>query len=154
MIDVVFLLIIFFMLVAQITRQQIVELELPAFEPSAAAPVLEDGRLVLNVVPLEDRVRLGALYIAGGLAFAPGAQEETRLVEVLRATAAREAGGSGPPLEVLLRASAGERYSVAHHAMDLVRRAGIGSVHLMTLDESDAARLRRAGRDAPEGGAP
>lgn len=149
MIDVVFLLIIFFMLVAQITRQQVVELDLPNFTPSAAVPVLEDGRLVLNIVPRAERIRHGTLYIAGGLSFAAGTSEEGRLVEVVRATAQRQQSGSGQPLEVLLRASDDERYAVVHNAMDLVRQAGIGTVHLMTLDESTAMRVRQNESTSP-----
>lgn len=152
MIDVVFLLIIFFMLVAQITRQQIVELELPTFEPSAAIPVLEEGRLVLNIVPRAQRQAQGTHYIAGGLAFGGGNAEAGRLIEVLRATAQRQQAAGTPPLEVLLRAEAGERYAAVHAAMELIRQAGVSSVHLMTLDEAAAARLRRTGNNNPTNG--
>ncbi len=51
MIDVTFLLIIFFVLVSQIVEVENVDLELPHFEKPASALSGEEQRVVMNVVP-------------------------------------------------------------------------------------------------------
>jgi biopolymer transport protein ExbD len=53
MIDMTFLLVVFFVLVSQISEVEVVEMELPEPRPTASAPPPEETRSVLNVVPDE-----------------------------------------------------------------------------------------------------
>ena len=128
MIDVVFLLVIFFMLVAQISRTQLVELDPPEIERAASAEITSQKRLVINVIPgasADDAYRLGVLTFdatesgAASLARAlSGAIERTE-----------EAG-------VYVRADRSESYERVHPALEAVRAAGVGSVRLIIRPET------------------
>ena len=59
MIDMTFLLVVFFVLVSQISEIENVEMELPMPQPSASAPPPEETRSVLNVLPGEDGQAIG-----------------------------------------------------------------------------------------------
>ena len=54
MIDVTFLLIVFFVVVSQIVDRDVVPLDLPAPENAQAMVSVVDHKLVINVVPLSD----------------------------------------------------------------------------------------------------
>lgn len=49
MIDIVFLLVIFFMVVSQFQKIELEKLELPRAEPAAVTPPVKPSRLVINV---------------------------------------------------------------------------------------------------------
>ena len=51
MIDITFLLVVFFVVVSTISEVESVEMELPKPEPTASAPPPEQSRSVLNVLP-------------------------------------------------------------------------------------------------------
>ena len=53
MIDITFLLVVFFVVVSTISEVESVEMELPRPEPTASAPPPEHSRSVLNVLPDE-----------------------------------------------------------------------------------------------------
>lgn len=53
LIDVVFLLIVFFMLVSKIVTEEVPELQLPDPTNTAAIVVQDDNRLIVNVVPAQ-----------------------------------------------------------------------------------------------------
>lgn len=59
MIDMTFLLVVFFVVVSQISEIENVEMELPKPQPSASAPPPEETRSVLNVLPGEDGEAIG-----------------------------------------------------------------------------------------------
>ena len=59
MIDMTFLLVVFFVVVSQISEIENVEMELPMPQPSASAPPPEETRSVLNVLPGEDGQAIG-----------------------------------------------------------------------------------------------
>jgi biopolymer transport protein ExbD len=135
MIDIVFLLIIFFMVVAQISRQRVVEVELPGFDPSAARVLVRDGVVALNVVPESERTRLGGAYSLGGVVFGDDAGARVRLVGAIRGVLA-----ASPGVELVIRADQSERYELVDGAMLAAREAGATRVHLASLSEGDVRK--------------
>lgn len=132
MIDVVFLLIIFFMLVAQISRQRVVELDLPRLADSVSDVIEGDSRLLVNVVPEAQADRLGGDYRLGSVGYWGSPDGLAALAEALR-----EAVGRDPEALVLVRAARTETYARVHPALVAVREAGIERVDLVTLREGD-----------------
>ena len=124
MIDVVFLLIIFFMLVAQLSRERTLELDLPSFDQRQSIPITSDSQLVINVAPDDD---LTPWRIAH-LAFSDNAQGRRRLAEVLQHARRRQ-----PDLQVLIRADRVEHYDRVHPLMEAVAEAGVTEVGLVTI---------------------
>ncbi len=131
LIDVVFLLIIFFMLVAQITRQRAIDLELPSLADSVAAEIEAERRAVINVAPRGQAERLGGDYRLGTNAYAGTPEGLSRLADDLRARAARD-----PGVEVLLRAARDEPYERVFPALRAAARAGVASVELVVVEEN------------------
>lgn len=79
MIDLTFLLIVFFVLVAQITETERVTLDLPQPEDPASVLPTEEMRAVLNLVPLaDDRSRVESLRV-GGASFPADADGRSQL---------------------------------------------------------------------------
>jgi biopolymer transport protein ExbD len=130
MVDVVFLLIIFFMLVAQISRQRVVEVELPRIEESVSTEIEGEGRTVVNVVPESRVAQLGGDYRLGALAFDASDAGLDRLTHALR-----EASGADPDTLVLVRAARTEAYERVYPVLRAVGDAGIGRVSLVMLPE-------------------
>ena len=125
MIDVVFLLIIFFMLVAQMSRERTITLELPSFENRQSLPLTANSQLVINVDPGVDGA---AVYRIGQLSFTDEAGDRARLTQVLRRAQRRM-----PSIQVLIRADRLEHYERVHPLMDIVAEAGIREVGLVTI---------------------
>lgn len=127
MIDVVFLLIIFFMLVSQIQRARLVELELPEIRDAAAGIAPRESVVVINVVP---EARGGAPYRLGTMEF----DDDRSGVEGLTRQLVRERERGGEVV-VLVRADRTERYERVHPVLGAVSDAGLTRVHLLTLSE-------------------
>ena len=73
MIDVTFLLIVFFVLVSQIVEVENVKLQLPAPEEPATELPADEQRVVINIVPAQPAVTGRAIeYRVGSRRFAPG----------------------------------------------------------------------------------
>ncbi|MEM1165135.1 MAG: biopolymer transporter ExbD [Planctomycetota bacterium] len=119
MIDVVFLLIIFFMLVAQLSRQQRVELDLAQLRDDTPARDTRAELAIVNVLP-EGGVRLGART------FDDAPTIDAALIRHLVET--RDQLPQGTP--ALVRAARGESYARVHAAMRAAADAGFSSVHL------------------------
>ena len=134
LIDVVFLLIIFFMLVAQMTRQRALELELPRLADAQAIPMDEAERIVISVVPRHAAASSADAFRIDGEPFPPGAAGATALADVLRAR--RE---QAPAVAVTVRAAFDEPYDRVHPALRAAALAGIDRVELVTLDREDGA---------------
>lgn len=130
MIDVVFLLIIFFMLVAQISRQRVIEVELPRLGHAASMGIEGESRAVINVVP-RDRVR----SYEGDYRFGSVSYDNTPEGLGLLATALREAVRTNPDVLVLVRAARTEPYDRVYPVIRAVRDAGVARVNLVTLRE-------------------
>lgn len=127
MIDVVFLLIIFFMLVSQIQRARLVELDLPEIRDAAASVPPRDSVLVINVIPGE---RDAAAYRIGSLDFTNDRTGRESLVrQLVRERERRE------DTVVLVRADRTETYERVHPLLEAVSEAGLTRVHLLTLTE-------------------
>lgn len=127
MIDVVFLLVIFFMLVAQISRTQLVELDPPEIADAVSGEIAGESRLVINVVPgasARDAYRLGVNTFD---ATQSGAEALSRaLGRAIERT--REAS-------VYVRADRRESYERVHPALEAVRAAGVPDVRLIIRPE-------------------
>ena len=130
MIDVVFLLIIFFMLVAQISRQRVIRVDLPRLENAVSTEIEGESRAVVNVVPRESVGALGGDYRLGSLAFRNSAEGLRRLADALR-----DAAQANPDILVLVRAARTERYERVYPVLRATTDAGISRVNLVTLRE-------------------
>lgn len=117
MIDVTFLLIVFFVLVSQIVEREHVEMRLPELSDPATVPLAEEGRVVLNVLPGEGGDAAG-LRLAGET-FAASEAGRDALAERLAGMLRRD-----PGLDVQLRADRATRYRAVAPVLDAVRRAG------------------------------
>lgn len=118
MIDVVFLLIVFFVLVSQIVDLENVKMELPTLIDPASEFAGQEQRVVVNVEPGIDgdasRYRLGGQYYDAGL---QGIKDMTsHLAELYKIN---------PLLSVNLRADASTHYQWVEPVMQAVANAAI-----------------------------
>ena len=142
LIDVVFLLIIFFMLVTNIIAVESVEMVVPKLDDPQTRELGETSRITVNVVPLAytaDRLRGDVLDFPGeALEVQIGLQtfdvdDLTGLTEALS-----EAVAAGPKdddhastLEVVLRADAALYYDAVQPVMQAITAAGIRKVNMV-----------------------
>ena len=136
MIDVSFLLIVFFVLVSRITDREQARMALPVVRAGSAARAEDDARVVVNVLPGED----GG---SGGYAIGPGVLPASpdgiaRLAETLA-----EGYRRNPRLAVHLRADRATRYEWVEPAMRAVstaaRLAGGGALPRLDLVVEESA---------------
>jgi biopolymer transport protein ExbD len=116
LIDMAFLLIVFFVLVSQVASAEWVELSLPRPGSDAAQRPDDRQRIVLNVVPARDAG--AAAYRLGKREFAPDREGLRELVSAL----ARAMQGQ-PGIDVNVRADRATAYSWVRPAMDAVADA-------------------------------
>lgn len=136
LIDMAFLLIVFFVLVSQVASAEFVELALPRPASDTAKRPDDRQRIVLNVVPARDGG--AAAYKVGKREFAPDREGLRELVAAL----ARAMKGQ-PGVDVNIRADRATAYSWVRPAMDAVADALADSgidrararVRLMVLGE-------------------
>ena len=138
LIDVVFLLIIFFMLVNNIVSEETVDMILPELVDSEAREVGEIDRVVVNVAPQPfsrdgrtdfplshagsaDYVKIGT---GSGSRFTP--QDTAGITEALR-----QIKSANPAVQVLLRSDGAIYYEAVRPIMDAVSAAGIETVNLV-----------------------
>jgi biopolymer transport protein ExbD len=116
MIDVSFLLIVFFVLVMRITDAEQAELAVPAVREGVAIRPEDEARAVLNVIPGEGGVAAG--YLLGG-------EEIAATPEGIALLAERLADGyrRNPRLAVRLRADRATRFEWVEPAMRAVNTA-------------------------------
>lgn len=133
MIDVVFQLFIFFLLVAQFSAQQSIELKLPRLAGDERDDAGSESRLVINVVPPERAAEMGGDFRVGGRSFMNTEEGLARLSEALRDAAQRRPGA-----KVLVRAGRTERYERVHPVLDAASRAGLAQVELVTAPPASA----------------
>ncbi|MHC4947950.1 MAG: ExbD/TolR family protein [Planctomycetota bacterium] len=132
MIDVTFLLIVFFVLVSQIVEVENVDMDLPAPEDPATELAGDEQRAVVNVIPGGDGDAAG--YRVGGRTFGPGPEGIAGLVDHLAGLYR-----ASPGLRINLRADRRTRFAAVEPVMQAVstaatRAAGPG-------DGRPAARL-------------
>ncbi|TVQ32695.1 MAG: biopolymer transporter ExbD [Phycisphaeraceae bacterium] len=136
LVDVVFLLIIFFVLVAQITKAERLRLTLPWVADAQTEPTPRDSRIVINVLPeghTEDGRTLTGGFRVGVQTFAAGEEGVAALTELLAQMRSRD-----PNLEALVRADRVESYGRVHPAVRACRDAGIARINLVTEPERGA----------------
>lgn len=130
MIDVSFLLIVFFALVSRITDTERSRMTLAEVGAGAAVKPEEEARMVLNVVPGADGAAAG--YRLSGVDFEPTPEGVAGVAEMLA-----EGYRINPRLAVNLRADAATRYEFVEPAMraatTAARLAGGGALPRLNL---------------------
>ncbi|MEM8739484.1 MAG: biopolymer transporter ExbD [Planctomycetota bacterium] len=147
LIDVVFLLIIFFMLVNNIVSEETVDMILPRVEEPETRPLGEVDRVVVNIAP-QPFTRAGraafplshtgeAAYVKVGT----GTGSRFEVGDLAGITAAlRRAKAEQPEIEVLLRADGAVYYGQVQPIMGAVRAAGIETVNLVAYMPDEPGR--------------
>tara|TARA_B100001059_G_scaffold121587_1_gene121621 strand:- start:2849 stop:3259 length:411 start_codon:yes stop_codon:yes gene_type:complete len=128
MIDVVFLLVVFFVAVSQLVDRERLELDLPQPTPSAAHQPEEGGRAVVNVLPGPEGTSLG--YQVDGRMFAVDSAGQSELIDHLR-----QRLQSTPGLFINVRADKQTGWGWVAPVMSAAR-------HAATLAGDSAARVR------------
>ena len=114
MIDVTFLLIVFFVVVSQIVDAEAVPMDLPAPDHAVAGVSDEPDRVIVNLVPLDGGEVAG--IIVGGHSIAWDSMDElTAIVHT------RLQGGAS---DVHLRADRATKYTHIHHVIEAIRAVG------------------------------
>ena len=137
MIDVVFLLIVFFVLVSQVVSREAEPLDLPEVPDAAAAVAGEESRLVVNVLSDVDQPGVGLRAMVLGQPFtidAEGCQLLTKRVAVDLE--------QHPDLAIHLRADREVHFEWIQPILDALRSASArvdgaeAKVHLVLLDSA------------------
>ena len=126
MVDVVFLLIVFFIVVAQITTSERLELILPKLLEARTVEPGEERRIVVNVVPEAEIAELGGAFLISGDVFGEDEAGVGALIDRLSAIRARD-----PGISVSVRADRVERYDRVHAALRACAEAGMNRVNLI-----------------------
>jgi biopolymer transport protein ExbD len=121
MVDVVFLLIVFFILVSQLTRTERTPIELPALPGETLKALNLRERLVIHVGA--DGYRIGAET------FTPGPAAAAELATRIRAALA-----ASPSAAVVVRAPRDARYAAVAPALRAARDAGAPDVRLIARE--------------------
>ena len=143
MIDVSFLLIVFFALVSGITNREQARMSLSRVREGVAARPDDDSRWVVNVLPAADGSSGG--YGLNGVVYPADADGAARLAEALA-----DGYRANPRLEVNLRADRATRYLFVEPAMraatTAARLAGGGALPRLNLvveeDRAEKGALR------------
>ncbi|MBL8745867.1 MAG: biopolymer transporter ExbD [Phycisphaerae bacterium] len=130
LIDVVFLLIMFFVLVAKFGRYPTLPLDLPRIGERTADAVDPGSRPAVDVVPKSRTAAMGGAYRFGSASF----DETPAGIEALT-SAVRAMRTAQPEVEISVRAERTEPYARVHPAVLAVGAAGVKHVHLMTVPE-------------------
>jgi len=134
LIDVVFLLIVFFMLVSRIASQQREPMIVPELEDPQVRDVQREDRLVINVSPgpFDRSTREGPAQGEGQPAFVKVGLQRFEMHELAKVTqAVREARQGGDESAVLLRADAELYYEAVQPVMEAITEAGVERVHVV-----------------------
>ena len=114
MIDVTFLLIVFFVVVSQIVDRDVVPLDLPAPNQAVSGISEEPDRIVVNLVPTGDG-DIASIVVAG---HAINSDEMASLTSIVKSRI--QSGAS----EVHLRADKSTTYNHIHDAIEAIRAVG------------------------------
>ena len=133
MMDIVFLLIIFFLLVTNFVSQELPEMEVPKPHVSISKNV-ESERITVNIVPLEtstDKTLAGKIVVSNIEIEPSKAGELTKLLK----TEKEAAEGRGKKFEVDLRAAKTLQYNQVAPVMEAITGAGIKDVNMVMKTE-------------------
>ncbi len=114
MIDVTFLLIVFFVVVSQIVDRDAVSMDLPAPNHAASGFLEASEHVTVNLVPLQDGT-ISSIVVGGHTIAADALEELTSIVNT------RLQGGA---VDVHLRADRATKYSYIHKAIEAIRAVG------------------------------
>ncbi|MEM6392031.1 MAG: biopolymer transporter ExbD [Planctomycetota bacterium] len=144
LIDVVFLLIVFFMLVSNITSDEAVPMVLPDLVDSVTSELGDDPRVVVNIAPLPatgrefgmkgdplDHAGEADFVKVGSLKTFPMSQLDAMTAELARIRAER------PDVPILLRADGALYYSSVTPVIDAITKAQIADIKLVAYLPED-----------------
>jgi len=126
MVDVVFLLIVFFIVVAQITTGQRLDLSLPRLLDALTVEPGEERRVIINVAPADQAAAAGGAYLLAGSAYADDEPGLAALTDRLAQMVARD-----PTLAVTVRADRLDDTARVHAALSACANAGATRVNLV-----------------------
>lgn len=132
MLDIVFLLIIFFLLVVNFTAQDVPELEIPKPDVSQSYE-LDTERIIINVIPTEAEGTSAKEIIISGVQPIPYS-EVGKLTEYLKQAVDRE-GGDPEKVQVDLRAGAHLAYDQIAPVINAVTQARIARINMVAHQE-------------------
>lgn len=136
MMDIVFQLIIFFLLVTNFTSAELPELQPPDLEHSEAVEIDGRDKLVINIIP-DSTTGMAKTVQVGMQKILPGALKElTDIVSSVKA--------DRPDVEIDLRADASINYEHVQPVMNAITAAGVARINLVAfLDASNPKREKR-----------
>jgi biopolymer transport protein ExbD len=140
MIDVVFQLIIFFMLVNNIISEEAVQMIVPELENPKTRELGPENRITVNLAPQSyDPSRpIGDLNIPGEPSLVKVGLEQYSLDDIEGVTATlKEVKAANENVEVLLRADCGLFYDEVQPVMQAITSAGIVKVNLVAYLPED-----------------
>ena len=126
LVDVVFLLIVFFIVVAQITTNERLELTLPNLVDAQTVEPTDQRRVIINVAPQSEVASVGGVYLLSGETFPDDNEGIAALTDRLSVIHARN-----PAIAVSIRADRMEQYQRVHEAMRACAQAGVRRVNLI-----------------------
>ena len=142
LIDVTFLLIIFFMVISNFITQESVNMIVPELDEPKVRRFEQMNRVVVNIAPLEyeKRERAGdhlawsgqPQYVKIGNADYGMGDMDQVIAELTRAAASTTDAQGKSQMEVVLRADSALYYSSVQPVMQAITAAGIGKVHLVS----------------------
>ncbi|WP_432797566.1 ExbD/TolR family protein [Poriferisphaera sp. WC338] len=141
LIDIVFLLVIFFMLVNTMASKQTVKMLVPELEDPQTHQLAELDRIVISVAPVQasDRDRFKPLELEGNVRFVQVGPfqkfEPTELQEI--AEAVKSLAEQFPKAPVMLRADAAIYFDEVQPIMNAITAAGISTVNLVAYLPAD-----------------
>jgi biopolymer transport protein ExbD len=115
MIDVTFLLIVFFVAVSQIVDRDVVPMDLPAPHHASSGIPESLKHVTVNLVPLEDGEIAG--IVVGGHTIAADAMDELTAIVNTRL--------QGGATDVHVRADRATKYAHVHHVIEAIREVGL-----------------------------
>ncbi len=147
LIDVVFLLIIFFMLVNNIISEQSVQMIVPQLDEPTTRELDDAGRIIVNIAPADYAHRERAdnpLLFDGEARFIRVGLQTFAADDLEGVTAALiDAKSAYPDAEVVLRSDGALYYGVVQPVMGAITRAGIDKVNLVAyMPERGAATVK------------
>ena len=129
LVDVTFLLIVFFVVVAHLSSNERIPMPLAQVENAETAPDKLQRRLVINIIPAPSRAAMGGDYLVGVRTFGDSATDLARLQDMLALHQADQPGAAA-----VVRAARAESYDRIYPILEACREAGMTDVRLVTED--------------------
>ncbi|QQE10928.1 biopolymer transporter ExbD [Planctomycetota bacterium] len=143
LIDIVFLLVVFFMLASTMVTRQAIEMTVPKLDNPETHDLSEENRIVVNIAPKSGkRDKNSPLEFEGKPAFVQiGAYGIFKLDDHEGITAAlKDVYTKNPSIKVSLRADAAVYYDHIEPIMSDITKAGISTVNMVAYLPTDAGK--------------